>query len=172
VLSFKSQVHTCSRTVDKRTEWATFRNGAQATTRFRKGRIDAFPTPPWLAPKLPTRTDSPENKPVLAEVRRVCQLGSHSATKLASSLIGETMDYTSGEGDAGGQVGRGVWRSDPESGEIETVGRAWSTWLGIDCRQIDSESPVWSRRNRRSCMERSFEISLRSFAPHVFDPQN
>lgn len=47
-----------------------------------------FPTPPWLASKMSTRTDSPENKPVLAEVRRVCQLGSHSAMELASSFMG------------------------------------------------------------------------------------
>lgn len=32
------------------------------------------------------------------------------------------------------------------SGAIKTVGRAWSTWLGIDYRQIDNESSVWSSR--------------------------
>lgn len=41
--------------------------------------------PPWLAPKVPTRTDSPENKPVVVEVRRVCELGGYSATKLLAS---------------------------------------------------------------------------------------
>jgi hypothetical protein len=45
-----------------------------------------------------------------------------------------------------GQVGRGMWRNDPGSGAIKTVGRAWSTWLGIDYRQIDNESFVWSSR--------------------------
>lgn len=53
------------------------------------------------------------------------------------------MEHTGEEGNVEGQVGRGLWRSDPESGEIKTVGRAWSTWLGIDYRHIDNESPMW-----------------------------
>lgn len=49
--------------------------------------IDAFSSTALAGAITFTRTDSPENRPVDAKVRRVCQLGRHSAMKLASSVM-------------------------------------------------------------------------------------
>ena len=64
---------------------------------------------------------------------------------------------------AGGciQVGRReVWSDDPEAGEIKTVGHAWSTWLGIDWRQIDNAPALRVVKKKQSMLDGTCSLQI------------